>query len=958
VWEAPLELPDLRGVGTVAIDTETRDDGLRDDRGSAWPWGGGHVAGISIAYRADGDVRAHYLPLRHPETSNLDPKQVFHWLRDLVKSDLNIVGHNTLYDFGWLRADGGVPMPKRLEETSATAMLADENRFSYRLDDLCRWRGLPCKDETLLVEAATARGIPPKKVKENLWQLPAEFVGPYAEQDAISTLLLFENLRPILEKEGTYAAYELERDLLPMVLEMRARGNRIDQGEAEHARDVCLGKRDAALAELGEKLGAPVSMHEIAGRKWKTETFDAHRISYPRTAAGNPSFQAGKLGWMDKHPHWLPQLIAKANKYHDAGAKFLEGHILAHLINGRVHPEIHPHRAEDGGARSLRFSYSNPPLQQMPSRDKELASLIRGVFLPEEGEAWCKPDISQQEFRFVVHHAVLRDLPRALEAAEYYRRDPDADFHASAAEMTGLARDDAKAANFAKIFGAGVKKFAQMIGKPLHEAQAIYAQYDRELPFISHLAKICEADADRLGYTVLYDGAHRHWDYRDVRGLYVKGLGPCPLEEARRRIADPESPWFRHPLQRSRIHTALNAQIQGDGARHTKLWMRACWREGIVPLLQMHDALDCSVTSPEQGELVARLGCEAVKLEVPIRVDVKYGHSWGDAKHAWSELPARPAPKVAVQPGPSEAKTERPPEPKAAASNYARLPDVIGRPLADGKINCPFHDDATPSCHVYDDHFHCFGCGARGDAIDWLIIVENLTRDQAIALLTTWQGQAAPARRVDDGYNLKRALRLWEAAEPINGVVRRYLADVRGIDADIVPAGAPLRFHPRCAFGRDVFPCLLALFSDVEDDSAAGIHRIALTPDVFAGGKVQRMMLGSWARPRAIKLWPANGRLFVGEGIETVLAASTLEHCGAPMRPAWAVGSSVAIRKLPPIAGVDVLGLLVDHDHNGVSQGAAAYCAARWSRSGKRVLQFVPDRPGADFNDVVKEKHQ
>jgi hypothetical protein len=53
-----------------------------------------------------------------------------------------------------------------------------------------------------------------------------------------------------------------------------------------------------------------------------------------------------------------------------------------------------------------------------------------------------------------------------------------------------------------------------------------------------------------------------------------------------------------------------------------------------------------------------------------------------------------------------------------------------------------------------------------------------------------------------------------------------------------------------------------------------------------------------------------------------------------------------------------VLGLLVDHDHNGVSQGAAAYCAARWSRSGKRVLQFVPDRPGADFNDVVKEKHQ
>ena len=66
--------------------------------------------------------------------------------------------------------------------------------------------------------------------------------------------------------------------------------------------------------------------------------------------------------------------------------------------------------------------------------------------------------------------------------------------------------------------------------------------------------------------------------------------------------------------------------------------MRACWREGIVPLLQMHDALECSVTSREQGELIARLGCEAVQLEVPMKVDVKFGKSWGDATHTWDEL--------------------------------------------------------------------------------------------------------------------------------------------------------------------------------------------------------------------------------------------------------------------------------------------------------------------------------
>src|SRR5215471_19208577 len=63
-----------------------------------------------------------------------------------------------------------------------------------------------------------------------------------------------------------------------------------------------------------------------------------------------------------------------------------------------------------------------------------------------------------------------------------------------------------------------------------------------------------------------------------------------------------------------------------------------CWREGIVPLLQMHDCLDCSVSSRKQAELVALLGEEAVKLDVPMRVDLKYGRTWGDAKHTWEEL--------------------------------------------------------------------------------------------------------------------------------------------------------------------------------------------------------------------------------------------------------------------------------------------------------------------------------
>ena len=85
-WQTPQELPDLRRVGIIALDTETNDEGLRADRGSSWPWRDGYVGGISVAWRAEGDMRAIYIPLRHPDSDYFDPAQVYRWLEDLVAS--------------------------------------------------------------------------------------------------------------------------------------------------------------------------------------------------------------------------------------------------------------------------------------------------------------------------------------------------------------------------------------------------------------------------------------------------------------------------------------------------------------------------------------------------------------------------------------------------------------------------------------------------------------------------------------------------------------------------------------------------------------------------------------------------------------------------------------------------------------------------------------------------------
>ena len=520
-----------------------------------------------------------------------------------------------------------------------------------------------------------------------------------------------------------------------------------------------------ALTELSEQLGSPSAWTRSRHRNGRREPSTPIDINYPRTAKGNPSFKAGKIGWMVAHPHWLPRLIATANKYDAAGSKFLEGHILSHLIGGRIYGEINPHRSEEGGTNSFRFSYSNPPLQQMPSRDPELGPLIRSVFLPEEGEIWCTADCSQQEFRFVIHYAAQRNLAKRQRAAELYRLNPGTDVHQLAAPGPGSTGNRPKGSTSADCTAwACARSRRRSASRKTRRARFMNGMI-RSCRLSASCQRMCAHEASTQGHLVLYDGARRHFNAWAPGGRWQKGFGPCLREEATRRVNDPEHPWYRKQLQRADTRKAMNALIQGSAARHTKLWMRACWREGIVPLLQMHDGLECSVTSPEIAARVAQLGCEAVRLVVPMLVDLKFGRNWGDAKHTWAELHGLPEPAPTSAPAATSAPSAingayvLPPAPDNTIVEHEKpwqripLADLINQPLHDGKILCPFHDDHRPSCHVYADHFHCFVCGAHGDQIDWLREVEGLNFREALDALADWdrgtRGGEARRRRQD-----------------------------------------------------------------------------------------------------------------------------------------------------------------------------------------------------------------
>jgi DNA polymerase I-like protein with 3'-5' exonuclease and polymerase domains len=320
----------------------------------------------------------------------------------------------------------------------------------------------------------------------------------------------------------------------------------------------------------------------------------------------------------------------------------------------------------------------------MPSRDDELAPRIRAIFLPEEGTRWYAVDYSQQEFRLIVHvsetfarlsdsvldklrqeiiqhiapgrrHISLRQLVQtAINTGDEYRRNPATDFHNWVAEITRLERRRAKDVNFAKAFGAGINQFSLMTGMTYDEAKSTMNTYDERLPFVAGAANIINWMAAQRGIIRLIDGACSHypgfdgsfWYKNDLKdyarnhameaeqlyGSFAAATNPVDTEaEAQIRIDDPHHPWQR-PIRHAFSHKAFNHLIQGSAARQMKKAMRDIGREGYLPMIQMHDELGFSFDNPDSARRCAQLMIEAVQLTIPMKVDIEYGPSWGEAK--------------------------------------------------------------------------------------------------------------------------------------------------------------------------------------------------------------------------------------------------------------------------------------------------------------------------------------
>lgn len=630
-WSAPDSFPNIT-EGLVAIDLETRDEGIRKGIGAGWAFRDhGYVIGIAVAT----EEKSWYFPIAHENGANLNKLAVLGWLGELCENTaVSKVFHNSLYDLGWLQREG-ILVRGKIYDTMVAAPLLDENRYSYSLNKL-GWDYVgEHKSEGLLEDVAKAWKIDPKA---DMWKLPAKYVGDYAEQDTKLTLRLWKILEQEIKNNDLQNIFDLEMRVIPVLQQARWRGVRIDEERAFKTKKIFTEKYTGILDELTKENMGKV---EIWSNDSIAKAFEKQNLKFPRTQKGSPSFEAD---WLEEHPHWLPQKIAEARKYEKAANTFIQKMIIDHTINGRIHCEMHPLKSDEGGTVSGRLSCTNPNLQQVPARQPEIAQAIRSLFLPEEGSLWDCKDYSQQEPRLTVHYAHKLKLEGAEAAVEYYRNDPGADFHQIVADMTGLPRKQAKIINLGLSYNMGVLKLCKSLGLPIDrgsdgrevagaEAVQMFAKYHSRVPFVGKLNKYAMQIAEKRGYIKTLEGRHCRFNKWE----------PVFFEKGEERgFADSEASALKkfpgRKVKRAFLHKAMNRLIQSSAADQTKRAMVALYEEGATIMLQIHDELCLSSYAAVDSLKHQRIMEEVCPLEVPSKVDSELGINWGEAKYSIQDV--------------------------------------------------------------------------------------------------------------------------------------------------------------------------------------------------------------------------------------------------------------------------------------------------------------------------------
>ncbi len=586
--EERKELLDLLLQQTqVCFDTETTDiEALHAD-----------LVGLSFSYKAR---EAFYVAV--PADFNEAKSIVEEFLPFFSSTTIEKIAHNIKYDLKVLNRYGISVSAPTFDTMVAHYLINPESKQG--MDFLAEFylKYQPISIETLIGKKGKGQG--------NMRDLKPEEVSDYACEDADITFQLKQIFEPEIQKDHLKELfYEMEMPLVEVLKDMEQEGIAIDvAGLKDYSKQM-----EITLVELEKNIKAEAGMdfNVDSPKQLGDILFDVLKISSKakKTKTGQYATSEDILQKHEKDHPIIP-MILEYRQLRKLKSTYVDPlPTMTDKIDGRIHTNYMQTVTATG-----RLSSNNPNLQNIPIRTDK-GKEIRKAFIPRNEEyTLMAADYSQIELRIIAALSKDANMIEAFSSGQDIHKATAAKvFNVSLEEVTRDQRSAAKAVNFGIIYGQSAFGLAQNLNISRTEAKSIIDAYFEQYSTIKTYMDGAVSQARDKGYVETIMQRRRYLPDINSANAVVRGFAE---------------------------RNAVNAPIQGSAADIIKMAMVSVYRAmkqqplKSKMILQVHDELVFDVHKSEM-ELMKKLVEEAmehaVKLVVPMEVELQFGDNWLDA---------------------------------------------------------------------------------------------------------------------------------------------------------------------------------------------------------------------------------------------------------------------------------------------------------------------------------------
>lgn len=581
----------LKNQNLFAFDTETTSLNIFE----------AELVGVSFCF----DTKtSYYVPLLHEvmfeENKQVDINEFISLVKKIFENEnQKKTGHNLKYDIQIFK-NYGVNVKGVSFDTMIAAYLLSPDDLSFSLSSTAKkYLGLD--------------GIEYKDVigkKDNFSQVDIQYAANYSAEDSYFSWMLYLKLsKELEEKELTKVFYDIDLPLLDVLSKMELNGVCIDT-ESLKKSSIFLGEELKTLENEIYELAGGSTFNINSPKQLSFILFEKLRIStkgIKKTTQGYSTDVTTLEKLKGVHP--IADKLLQYRSVFKLKSTYIDSlPLYVSKKTGRLHTKFN--QAVTGTGR---LSSSDPNLQNIPVKTEE-GRKIRDAFIAPKGKVVISADYSQVELRVLAHMSHDKALIDAFKNNEdIHTKTSKFIFNLGEDEIpTSEQRRLGKVINFGVVYGMSAFRLSKELSINMFTAQK----------YID-------------GFFQKYSGVKAYFDKLLVE---VKEKGYVSTMFGRKRFTASIDKEGRDKGYLNRM--AINAPIQGTAADIIKLSMLNIQREieknnyPLKMIIQIHDELvfECDESFKEKGAEFIKFQMENVlKLEVPLKVDVGVGASWGEA---------------------------------------------------------------------------------------------------------------------------------------------------------------------------------------------------------------------------------------------------------------------------------------------------------------------------------------